>query len=420
MVLGGGGVKPCLVYDVKPCPPEKLIELWYKVDMQKISNKNANRSLNVTGESDIDIKKMGKVLNDDCKKVIFVMAMDQKVVEFTQNIAAKKIQNWWRLATGYRIILNKIWDAYQRDEFERLDCLNLDLKFLHFVGNASVMHIDHYIYVEAVHWYLRYRSPCVYTKEFIDIFYDVEQEEEDYDYRDWKTSRKWLIFARYINSCGGLDEWNWLQVFYGIMLEGDGGDDQEKELFSCDTWLSTELKRKENGTFERKQIVYMTNGVSPTLRLIRGPNEDICTKNYFLLAEVLTSSENMSLFDLDKLLKYFIIDPSRDYANDNIENMSVFEEHIIDEIGNLMSVSIDEHFLDCLCLRLLDVVFKASNNYEDYRFTDLICDKILASGLANQVLFKNVMICGNTQKGKADVFIRVMVRLGLMNVWPNY
>ena len=200
---------------------------------------------------------------------------------------------------------------------------------------------------------------------------------------------------------------------------------EEEELFSCDTWLTRELKKYDAPgdvmPFERKQIVYMTNGVSPTLRLIRGPNEDICTKNYFLLAEVLTSSEKMSLFDLDKLLKYFIIDPSRDYyANDNIENMSVFEEHIIDEIGNLMSVSIDEHFLDCLCLRLLDVVFKASNNYEEYRFTDLICDKILASGLANQILFKNVMICGNTQKVKADVFIRVMVRLGLMNVWPNY
>ena len=186
----------------------------------------ANRSLNVTGESDIDIKKMAKVLNDDCKNVIYT---------------TKKIQNWWRHATGYRIILNKIWDAYHRDEFERLDCLNLDLKFLHFVGNASVMHIDHYIYVEAVHWYIQYRYPCVFCKEFIDIFYDVEQEEEDYDYRDWKTSSKWLMFARYINSCGGLDEWNWLQVFSGIMLEKEG--DEEEELFSCDTWLSYELKK---------------------------------------------------------------------------------------------------------------------------------------------------------------------------------
>ena len=198
------------------------------------------------------IKAMADKLNYDCKNVIYNMAMNQKVVEFTQNIAAKKIQNWWRLATGYRIILNKIWDAYQRDEFERLDCLNLDLKFLHFVGNASVMHIDHYIYVKAVHWYIQYRYPCVFCKEFIDIFYDVEQEEEDYDYRDWKTSRKWLIFARYINSCGGLDEWNWLQVFSGIMLEKEG--DEEEELFSCDTWLSRELKGRGFKPFERKQI----------------------------------------------------------------------------------------------------------------------------------------------------------------------
>ena len=84
--------------------PTKLIGLWYKVDMQKLSNENANRSLDVTGESDIDIKKMGKVLNDDCKNVIFDLVMDQKVVEFTQNNAAKKIQNWWRFATGNRIM----------------------------------------------------------------------------------------------------------------------------------------------------------------------------------------------------------------------------------------------------------------------------------------------------------------------------
>ena len=201
------------------------------------------------------IKAMANKLNYDCKKVIFDMAMDQKVVEFTASFAAKKIQNWWRLATGYRIILNKIWDAYQRDEFERLDCLNLDLKFLKFVGNASVMHEDYYIHEEAVQWYLQYRYPCVFCKEFMDIFYNVEEQEPDYDYRDWKTSGKWLIFASYINSCGGLDEWNWLQVFYGIMLEkeekendwedwGGAGAGEVGGMFSCDTWLSTELKRR--------------------------------------------------------------------------------------------------------------------------------------------------------------------------------
>ena len=384
--------------------------------MEKILNKNANRSLNVTGESDIDMKKMAKVLNDDCKKVIYDMAMDQKIVEFTASFAAKKIQNWWRLATGYRIILNKIWNAYQRRDYESLDCLNLDLKFLRFVGNASVMHIDHYVYEEAVEWYLQYRHPCVFCKEFIDIFYNVEEEEEDYDYRDWKTSNKWLMFASYINSCGGLDEWNWLQVFSGIMLEKGERSDGEEELFSCDTWLSTELKRDNIDAFKRKQIIYITNGVSPTLRLIRGQNEDICTKNYFLLAEVLKSGKNMSFFKLDKVLEYFIIEPSYNYyANNNIENISVFEEHILNELRNLISVTSDEHFLDCLCLHLLRVVFKC----EHYRFTDLICDTILTAGLSNQTLFKIVMICGNMQEGatrRADVFVNVMVRLGLMNV----
>jgi len=381
--------------------------------MQKISNENAYRSLNVTGKSDIDMKKMAKVLNDDCKKVIYGMAMDHKIDEFTASFAAKKIQNWWRLATGYRILLNKIWNCYQRRDYESLDCLNLDLKFLRFVGCASVMHIDNYVYVEAVEWYLQYRHPCVFCKEFIDIFYNVEETEEDYDYRDWKTSNKWLVFASYIQSCGGLDEWNWLQVFSGIMMEkGDG----EEELFSCDTWLSTELKRDDVDTFKRKQIIYITNGVSPTLRLIRGQNEDICTKNYFLLAEVLKSGKNMSFFKLRKVLEYFIIEPSGNYyANDNIENMSVFEEHILEELGNLISVTCDEHFLECLCLHLLRIVFKCEN----YRFTDLICDTILTADLSNQTLFKIVMICGNMQEGvtsRADVFVRVMVRLGLMSV----
>ncbi len=376
--------------------------------MQKISNKNANRSLNVTGESDIDIKKMAKVLNDDCKKVIYGMVMDQKIAEFPKNNSARKIQQCWRLMKGYQIILNKIWDAYYRRDYESLDCLNLDLKFLRFVGSASSTHIDHDIYVKAVKWYLQYKHPCVFCKEFIDIFYDVEHEEEDHNY-DWKTSKKWLMFASYINSCGGLDEWNWLQVFSGVMLEKGDGDE---ELFSCNTWLSTELKRDNNDAFKRKQIIYMTNGVSPTLRLIRGQNEDICTKNYFLLAEVLKSGKNMNFFKLDKVLEYFIIEPSdKYYANDNIENISVFEEHILNELGNLISVTSDEHFLDCLCLHLLRVVFKC----EHYRFTDLICDTILTAGLSNQTLFKIVMICGNMQEERADVFVRVMVRLGLMS-----
>jgi hypothetical protein len=404
--------------------------LWGVVDMEQISNENTNRSLNVTGESDIDMKKMAKVLNDDCKKVVFDMAMDQKIAEFTASFAAKKIQKWWRLATGYRIILNKIWDAYQRDEFERLECLNLDLNFLRFVGNASVMHIDHYIYEEAVDWYLQYRYPCVFCKEFIDIFYNVEEEEEDYDYRDWKTSRKWLIFARYINSCGGLDEWNWLQVFYGIMLEkeekendwedwGGAGAGEVGGLFSCDTLLTRELKKYDAPgdvmPFNRKQVIYITNGISPTLRLIRGPNEDICTKNYFLLEKVLKSGENMEFADLVKLLHYFVIEPKLEHdamVKGNIEKWSVFEQHLIEELCGLVSSSLNEDFRNRLAVRLLHLVFKLSGKYEEYIFTSLICESILKGRFTKQTIYNNVkMFDGNTR-----LVVKVLSLLEVINV----
>ena len=382
-----------------------MIGLWYKVDMEKILKENANRSLNVTGKSDISIKKMARVLNYDCKKVIFDMAMDQKVVEFTQNIAAKKIQKWWRLATGYRIILNKIMDAYQRDEIESLDCLNLDLNFLRFVG--SPMHFDDYIYQQAVHWYLQHNHPCVFCKEFIDIFYDVEQEEEDYDYIDWKTSRKWLIFAKYIRTCGGMDEWNWLKVFSGIMLERG-----EEELFSCDTWLSYEVVIDELTPFQQRQIVYMTNGFSPTLKLMKGGRyDDICIKNYFLLAEVLKSGENMNFSDLQTLLYYFVIAPNRKntiWLKDNawviqcIENWREFEQHIIEELCYLVSSSLNEGFRTALAEELLSLVFKISkyqvqdcNEYENYRFIPLICESILKGRFTKKMLYDNVMVFGN-------------------------
>ena len=367
---------------------------------------NAYRSLKVTGESDINIKKMARVLNDDCKHVIYTMAMDQKIAEFTASFAAKKIQNWWRLATEYRIILNKIWDAYQRDEFERLDCLNLDLKFLKFVGSTSVMHNDHYIHEEAVQWYLQYRYPCVFCKEFMDIFYNVEEEEPDYDYRDWMTSRKWLIFARYINSCGGLDEWNWLQVFYGIMMEKEEKEDhwdalicEPNGLFSCDTWLTRRLKKYDEPgdirPFERKQIIYITNGFSPTLRLIRGTNEDICTKNYFLLAEVLKSGENMNFSDLVKLLYYFVLEPKLKpdaMVKGNIENWHEFEQHLIEELCYLVSSSLNENFRNRLAVRLLKLVFELSNDYEEYIFTSLICESILKGRFTKQTIYNNVKI----------------------------
>ena len=383
-----------------------------------MNNNNAHGTLLLKGKDNNIIKIMAKKLNYDCKKVIYGMVLENKRAEF----AARKIQNWWRAdVKKYQFILGKIWNAYVHDEFECLDNVVLPLKFLRFVATASDMEIHHLGDDDAVDWYLRYRSPCVYTKEFMDIFYDVEKEEEDvYDSYEglepvsyWVTSKKWLTFASYIQSCGGLDEWNWLQVFTGIML-----DDEEKELFSCDTSLSTELKREKVGTFERKQIVYINNGFSPTLRLIRGPNEDICTKNYFLLAEVLKSGEKMSLFKLGKLMNYFIIEPTHNFhTNDNIENTEVFKDHILNELGNLISVTRDEHFLNGLCFRLLVVVFESSYTWnEDYHLMNLICDIILGANLTNQVLFKNVMTCGNKKSGNSKLLVMVMMRLRLMNL----
>ena len=390
--------------------------------MEKILNENANRSLNVTGKSDIDMKKMAKVLNDDCKKVIYDVAMDHKIAEFTASFAAKKIQNWWRLATGYRIILNKIWNAYYYREYESLDCLNLDMKFLRFVGCATVFHEDHHIYKEAVKWYLQYKHPCIFCKEFIDIFYNVEHEEEDYDYRDWKTSRKWLMFASYINSFGGLDEWKWLQVFYGIMLEKKEKEndwEEDEELFSCDTWLSYELKKYcEPGNvtpFERKQVVFFTNGISPTLRLIKGKNEDTCIKNYFLLEKVLKSGENMKKTDLKKLLRYFVIEPKLEHdawVKGNIEKWDVFEQHLVEELCYLVSSSLNENFRNGLSVQLLHLVFKLSNDYEEYRFTSLICESILKGRFTKQTIYNNVTMFG----GKTLLVVKVLSLLEVIKV----
>ena len=387
------------------------------------------------------IKAMANKLNYDCKKVIYGKVLEYKRAEF----AAKKIQNWWRLATGYRVILNKIWTAYQRDEYESLDCLNLDLKFLKFVGSASVMNYDHYIHLEAVQWYLEYRQPYVYCKEFMDIFYNVEEEEPDYDYRDWKTSNKWLTFARYIHSCGGMDEWNWLQVFYGIMLEKEEKEDhwdvlicEPNGLFSCDTWLTRRLKEYDEPgdirPFERKQIIYITNGFSPTLRLIRGPNEDICTKNYFLLEKVLKSGENMEFADLQKLLYYFVIAPNRKntwwlkenaWVIQSIENWREFEQHIIEELCYLVSSSLNEGFRAELAGELLSLVFKISkyqvqdcNMYKNYRFTSLICESILKGRFTKKMLYDNVMVFDHIMQfiGITKLTMKILNLLEVINL----
>ena len=373
------------------------------------------------------IKAMANKLNYDCKKVIYGKVIEHKRAEF----AAKKIQNWWRQATGYRIILNKIWDAYQNDDFEALDCLNLDLKFLRFVGNdLSVLNIYSFMYEEAVQWYLKYRRPCVFCKEFIDIFYDVEEEEEDYDYRDWKTSGKWLIFASYINSCGGLDEWNWLQVFSGIMLDegnedGERRDGEEKEnnwdvliceaggLFSCDTWLSSELKKHEFRGFSRRQIIFMSNGVSPTLELLKGQHEDICTKNYFLLEKVLKSGKDMDFCELQRLLDYFVIAPNVEdiaWVKGNIENWRVFEQHLIEELCGLVSSSLAEDFRHRLAVKLLEIMFKLSNKLEEYRFTWLICGAIMDGRFAKNTLYEDVLMFN----GDTRLSVNILKCLGVL------
>ncbi len=144
----------------------------------------------------------------------------------------------------YDYILGKIWN----NELEDLKDVVLPPNFLYEVAtmnrywdwddNKPMYLADE----DAVVWYLENFSPDVFCEEFMDTFFDVEEEVPDYDYRDWKENPKFLLFASYINSCGGMDEWNWYKVFSGIMMDRDGEDG--KELFSCSDWLSWKLKRK--------------------------------------------------------------------------------------------------------------------------------------------------------------------------------
>tara|TARA_B100000497_G_C7542175_1_gene328100 strand:- start:69 stop:707 length:639 start_codon:yes stop_codon:yes gene_type:complete len=193
--------------------PEKLIGVWYRVDMQKILNKNTNRSLNDTGPAD------------------------------------------------YGFILEKIWN----NETEELVDVDVKHDFLDYVASANKYwdnECEHLILCdeEAVVWYLNKKCPDVFCEEFMETFFDVEDEIPDYDYRDWKENPKFLLFASYINSRGGIDEWNWYKVFSGMMLEGveacvfggEFGEDCENELFSCSNWLRNELKRKPHMDYWRQ------------------------------------------------------------------------------------------------------------------------------------------------------------------------
>ena len=161
--------------------------------MEKILNENANRSLNVTGEYE-----------------------------------------------NFDFILQKIWE----NKYEDLDDVIVGHEFLDFVASANKYwdtDCDHLVVADedAVVWYLKTFCPDVFCEEFMDTFFDVEDEIPDYDYRDWKANPKFVLFASYINSCGGMDEWNWYKVFSGIML-----CDSDKELFSNCDWLTMALKRK--------------------------------------------------------------------------------------------------------------------------------------------------------------------------------
>ena len=155
--------------------------------------------------------------------------------------------------TDYGFLLEKIWNN-QTDE---LDDVDVNHDFLEYVATANKYwdnECNHLILAdeEAVVWYLNKKCPDVFCEEFMETFFDVEEEIPDYDYRDWKANPKFLLFASYINSRGGIDEWNWYRVFTGacgpqttaIDDEGANGDDDGEELFSCSNWLTRELKRK--------------------------------------------------------------------------------------------------------------------------------------------------------------------------------
>ena len=141
---------------------------------------------------------------------------------------------------NFDFILQKIWE----NKYEDLDSVIVGHDFLDFVASANKYwdsDCNQLIWAdeEAVVWYLKTFCPHVFCEEFMETFFDVEEEIPDYDYKDWKANPKFLLFASYINSRGGLDEWKWHKVFYGIMMERG-----EEELFSNCDWLSKELKRK--------------------------------------------------------------------------------------------------------------------------------------------------------------------------------
>jgi hypothetical protein len=132
------------------------------------------------------------------------------------------------------------------------------------------------------------------------------------------------------------------------------------------------------------------------------------------LEKVLKSGENMIFSDLVKLLHYFIIEPRLPNAmvKGNIEKWYVFEQHLVEELCYLVSSSLNEDFRNRVAVRLLQLVFKLSDNYEEYRFTSLICESILKGRFTKQTIFNNLKMFN----GKTRLVVKVLSLLELINV----
>jgi hypothetical protein len=96
----------------------------------------------------------------------------------------------------------------------------------------------------------------------------------------------------------------------------------------------------------------------------------------------------------------------------NIEKWYVFEQHLVEELCYLVSSSLNEDFRNRVAVRLLQLVFKLSDNYEEYRFTSLICESILKGRFTKQTIFNNLKMFN----GKTRLVVKVLSLLELINV----
>ena len=63
-------------------------------------------------------------------------------------------------------------------------------------------------------------------------------------------------------------------------------------------------------------------------------------------------------------------------------------------------------------MQLLHLVFKLSNDYEEYRFTSLICESILKGRFTKQTIYNNVSMFG----GKTLLVVKVLSLLEVIKV----